>query len=91
MKILKLMDAVYCVRPLTSELNPKAVIMMSGFEASKVLGHSSQGLTSEVRAKSYIRSTVKKNLQGSRPQPGCHYTKLSLGGNNDGITELFLG
>ena len=35
--------------------------------------------------------TVKKDSQVSRPQPGCHYTtKLSLGGNNDVITELFL-
>ncbi len=37
--------------------------------------------------------TVKKGSRISRLQPGCHYsdyTKLSLGGNNDVITELFL-
>jgi hypothetical protein len=35
--------------------------------------------------------TVKKGSRVSRPQPGCHFTtKLSLGGNNDVITELFL-
>jgi hypothetical protein len=34
--------------------------------------------------------TVKKGSRVSRPQPGCHYTKLSLGGNNDVITEFFL-
>ncbi len=33
--------------------------------------------------------TVKKGSRVSRPQPGCHY-QLSLGGNNDVITELFL-
>jgi hypothetical protein len=31
--------------------------------------------------------TVKKGSRVSRPR---HYTKLSLGGNNDVITELFL-
>jgi hypothetical protein len=42
--------------------------------------------------------TVIKGSRVSRPRPGCHYqtrriihaTKLSLGGNNDVITELFL-
>jgi hypothetical protein len=33
------------------------------------------------------RYTVKKAFRYSRPQPGCH--KLSLGGNNLYMTELF--
>jgi hypothetical protein len=33
--------------------------------------------------------TVKKGSRVSRPQPGCHH-QLSMGGNNDVITELFL-
>jgi hypothetical protein len=36
------------------------------------------------------RYTLKKGSRVSRPQPGCHYTKLSLDRNNDVITELFL-
>jgi hypothetical protein len=36
------------------------------------------------------RHTVKKGSRVSRPQPGCVTTKLSLDGNNDVITELFL-
>ncbi len=34
-------------------------------------------------------ATVKKGLRVSRPQPGVT-TKLSLGGNNDIIYDLFL-
>ncbi len=52
------MDAVHSVRPLRSELNPTAVIMKSLFEASKALGRRSLCLTSDVRAKSYIRQSA---------------------------------
>jgi hypothetical protein len=38
-----------------------------------------------------VNYTVKKGSRVSRPQPGWDVTtKLSLGGNNDVITELFL-
>jgi hypothetical protein len=51
--MLMFMDAVHSVRPLTSELNPTAVIMVSLFEDSKALGLRSQCQISDVRAYYY--------------------------------------
>ncbi len=51
--------------------------------------HTKSFVTSKADQFIFFFCIVKKGSRVSRPQPGCHY-QLSLGGNNDVITELFL-